>query len=143
MKIAIGADHRGVQHKDFIIQHTQFSQNTVVWVDVGAHDEQRSDYPVFVARACAMLKEGKVDAAVLLCGSGIGMAIAANRIKGIYAGLVWNESVARQAKEDDNVNVLVIPADFVSASQAIAMIDVWLSARFKDGRYAERLRMID
>ena len=79
----------------------------------------------------------------MLCATGVGMAIAANRFPNIYAGLAWNEEIARLSKEDDNVNVLVLPSDFVSNEQMIAMTRAWLSAQFNEGRYAKRIAMID
>jgi ribose 5-phosphate isomerase B len=78
-----------------------------------------------------------------LCGSGVGMSIAANRHPGIFAALAWNQEVARQCKEDDNANVLVLPADFISEDQMMGIIMAWLGARFKGGRYQERIKMID
>lgn len=143
MKIAIGADHRGFAHKEMIKQRAHLAGKTIEWVDVGAFDAARSDYPVFVQKVCDAIKNGVADVGILLCGSGIGMAIAANRISGIHAAVVWTAEVARVSKQDDNVNILVIPADFVSAQQSIEMIQAWLGAEFKGGRYADRLRMID
>lgn len=139
MIYAIGADHRGFAHKEYIKKAITEMQ----WQDVGAYDNQRSDYPFFAQQACELLLHTKVHGGVLLCGSGIGMAIAANRYKKIYAGLVWNVEVAKQAKEDDNVNILVIPSDYVSAEKAVAMIYAWHDTIFKGDRYQERITMID
>ena len=139
MKIAIGADHHGFAGKEYIKQQL----NDIEWVDVGTFNEERTDYPIFAQKACKALLEGEVDCAVLLCGTGIGMAIAANRFPKIYAGLAWNSEIARLSKEDDNVNVLVLPSDFVSPEQMVAMIRAWLSATFNQGRYQERIAMID
>jgi len=145
MKIAVGADHRGFAHKHFIINNLmKVGDKTIQWIDVGAFTAERSDYPEFAHLVVQQILEKKADYGVLLCGSGIGMAIAANRFKGIYAGLVWNEKVAKAAKEDDNSNVLVLPADFVDANQSIQVIKSWLGATFKDDLvYKKRLEMID
>lgn len=143
MKIAIGADHRGFAYKKILKQHNNFADNHIKWTDVGTHSEQRTDYPTFVRKVCEAIQNNHADAGILLCGSGAGMAIAANRFPEIYACVVWNTEVARVCKEDDNVNVLVIPADFVSADDSIAMVQAWLRATFKGGRYAERLNMVD
>lgn len=143
MKIAIGADHRGFHHKEIIKQQLQIPGKKIEWIDVGAHDDNRSDYPVFVKSVCFSMLDGVADAGILLCGSGVGMSIAANRFEKIYAALVWNEEVARTCKEDDNANVLVIPADFVTAAQSIVFIKAWLRSEFKNGRYHDRLAMID
>ena len=83
------------------------------------------------------------DFAILLCSTGVGMSIAANRFPGIYAALVWNSKVARLSKEDDNSNILVFPSDFVSFGEIHEMIDEWLTANFKGDKYQDRLNMID
>lgn len=140
MKIAIGADHRGFSHKQFIQQHLG---GACEWVDVGCSSTQACDYPEFALAMVKAMQEGRAEAGVLLCGTGIGMAIAANRHTGIFAGLVWNEDVARRSKENDNVNVLVLPADYVSPEQAVGMVKAWLAAHFLGDRHQRRLEMID
>ncbi len=143
MNIAIGTDHRGFAHKEFIKKQTVLAGHTITWLDVGAYSDQRSDYPEFGAHVSRALQQGKVARGVLLCGSGIGMAVVANRYKGIYAALVWNEVVARCAASDDNANILVLPADFVTEQQSITMISAWLATPFKAGRYQERIAQVD
>lgn len=139
MKISIGADHRGYALKQAVIEHF----DAVEWLDVGAHDAARSDYPSYAAAVADNVVKRHVDAGVLLCGSGIGMSIAANRQKGIYAGLCWSPAVATSAKEKDGINVLILPADFVQPAEAYAIINAWLAAVFKGGRYQERLVELD
>lgn len=139
MKIAIGADHRGFLHKEFIKKHI----SSVEWVDVGTHNQDRTDYPIFSDKVVNLMLTHEVDLGVLICASGGGMAIAANRHKNIYAVVAWNCEVARQCKQEDNANVLVLPSDFISCEDAVAMIQEWLAQEFKGGRYAERIAMID
>ncbi len=139
MKIAIGTDHRGFLHKEFITQH----MHSIEWVDVGTYNTERTDYPIFADKVVDLILTGAVSAGVLLCASGGGMAIAANRYKHIYAVVAWNDEIAKQSKLEDNANILVIPSDFVSCEQAVNMIDLWLAQEFKGGRYAERIKMID
>lgn len=143
--IAIGADHRGFLYKKILMSCTQSADCTIIitWHDVGAYDSERSDYPGFAQAAAELVAEGAVAGAVLICGTGIGMAIAANRVPHTYAGVVWTEEIARKAKEDDNVNVLVIPADYVSAEVMQACFAAWLTTSFRGGHYAERLQQID
>jgi len=107
MNIAIGADHRGYALKSAIMR----SMSDVTWVDVGCQSKERCDYPLFAQAVAKQVQDKTVDAGILLCGSGIGMSIAANRFKNIYAALVWNVEVARLSKEHDNANVLILPAD--------------------------------
>lgn len=144
MNIVIGADHRGYIYKEIIKNEVQQISGTVItWLDVGTHSTDRTDYPIYAQAASRSIQNGSASAGVLLCGTGVGMTIAANRFKGIYAGLAWNNLIARDAKEHDGVNLLVLPADFLTEQQIIDMIIVWLSTAFKKGRYEERLIMID
>jgi len=140
MKIVIGADHRGFNHKEYIKQHITLIQ----WIDVGAFNTKRSDYPIFSHAVCKMILQGEgVDLGVLICGTGVGMAITANRYKNIYAALAWNKEIARQSREHDNANIIVLPSDYVSVEQAVAMVNAWREVSFIGGRYAERIKMID
>lgn len=141
MKIVIGADHRGYQYKQSIQHHAAF--NHIEWIDVGAFSEERSDYPDFACACAKKIQKKEVTLGILLCGTGIGMSIAANRFNGIFAGLSWNVIVAREAKEDDNINVLVLPADFISLDEAFAITTIWLTARFKGGHYQDRIDEIN
>ncbi len=146
-KIVIATDHRGFALKEYLktLQTVSCDTNSfsISWIDVGAFTPERSDYPIFAQYAIQKMHEDAVDGIVLLCGSGNGMAIAANRFKGVFACVAWNPQVATQAKEDDNCNVLVIPADYVTQKEIIFIISFWLNAQFKGGRYAERLECID
>lgn len=143
MNIAIGADHRGFQYKAYIKQYVVGGDDPIVWIDVGTNTEDRSDYPIFARAAVKAMQNNEASLGILLCGSGIGMAILANRFSGMFAGVVWNEDIARMSREDDNTNILVIPADFVSTELAVRMVNAWLTARFKGGRYQERIDMIN
>lgn len=142
-RIAIGADHRGYQLKEFLKQKVTIPGTLIDWVDVGAFDDQRSDYPEFAIAVAKAMQEQKADQGLLICGTGVGMAVAANRFHGIYAALVWNKTIARMAKEDDHTNVLVLPSDFISADEALAMVHAWVTAQPKEGRYEKRIAMID
>ena len=141
--IAIGADHRGYRYKASLMNRFAIAGHTINWIDVGTYNETRTDYPEYAKVVCEKIKEGEAQYGILFCGTGIGMAIVANRYKGIYAGVAWNEQVARLSKEDDNVNVLVIPADFVTEDEIHDMVRAWLTASFLEGRYQKRLSMID
>jgi len=146
MKIAIGADHKGYELKKKLIEH--FGQDDgqdghYQWLDVGADSDQRTDYPIFAKKVCDAITSGQAQLGVLICGSGIGMSIAANRVKHIYAALCWNELVASAARQDDGANVLVLPANYVSFEQSIAIFNAWVNTKFKGGRYKDRLDMVD
>ena len=89
------------------------------------------------------MRAGSAECGVLLCGSGVGMAIAANRFMHIYAALVWNCETAARAKEEDNANILVLPADYITPVQACNMVEAWLNAQFLHDRYQKRIDQID
>jgi ribose 5-phosphate isomerase B len=138
MKIAIGSDHRGFFQKEYIKKECLYT-----WIDVGTYTDERTDYPLYVTPVVEHMLSHSVDYGVLLCSTGIGMAIAANRHSSIYAAVVWNSTIARLSKEDDNCNLLVLPSDYITDQEAVVCISTWLSARFKEGRYSKRLAMID
>lgn len=143
MRIVIGSDHRGFNHKEFIKANLSMPGREISWVDVGSASLESCDYPIFAQEVVEALQTNQADVGILLCGSGVGMSIAANRFKGIYAGLAWNEEVACLSKEHDNVNVLVLPSDFVSTEQAISMIEAWINAEFLGERHQRRIELID
>jgi ribose 5-phosphate isomerase B len=140
MKIAIGADHRGFKHKEYIRSMMQ----DYMWLDVGAYDEERSDYPLFAQRVCeAMRGAHDVDFGILICATGVGMAVAANRYAKIYAALAWNIEVAVLSRQHDASNILVLPSDYVLEQEAVVMIQAWLATAVSGERYQERIAMID
>lgn len=144
MRIAIGADHRGFTHKALVMQSNALrDKHAIEWDDVGCLSAARCDYPEYAIAVARAVQAGRAERGILFCGSGIGMSIAANRFCGVYAALVWNEHLARLAREHDCANVLIIPSDFVSDEVLLQMIDAWLSATFLGGRYQERIAHID
>ncbi len=141
MRIFLGADHGGYELKNVIFEHLIHSGYEAV--DCGAKTlDDDDDYPRY-AYAVASKVLGEEDgqgAGILICRSGQGMSMAANRVNGIRATLAWNEATAKTAKEDDNSNVLVLPSDFVDTDTALTMVDAWLAAKFnKDPKYHRRL----
>lgn len=143
MNIAIGADHRGFECKAYIKQYVVGDDDPIVWIDVGADNDERSDYPIFARAVVKAIQNKEAERGVLICGTGIGMAIVANRFDNMFAGVVWNDEIARMSYEDDKANILVIPSDFVTNEQAASMVNVWLKAVFKGGQYQQRIDMIN
>jgi ribose 5-phosphate isomerase B len=137
---AIGADHRGYHLKNDLITHYDKRHQLI---DVGTHSPERTDYPIFAEAAVNTLLTGAAECAILICGTGAGMAITANRHPKIYAAIAWNIDIARRIKEEDNCMIIVLPADYLTLSHAIALIDVWHTAEFKKGRYEDRIALID
>ena len=144
MKIIIGSDHRGFVLKEYL-KKTFKSQ--VEFTDVGCDTEERCDYPQYAYTVVQTMKAKPNSYGVLICGSGIGMVIAANRSPGIYAGLCWNSQIAKIAYAHDRINVLALPSDYVSKTEAAAifsqLISDWEKPLIQNDRYAERLRIID
>lgn len=144
VNLAIAADHRGFALKQNLIERHLFGDHMIVWHDCGAQDGERSDYPVFAKKLCEqILANTGPDRGILLCGTGTGMAMAANRFKHIYAAVAWSEEIARRAREEDWSNVLVLPADYLDLEQSAKIVTAWLHAEPKAGRYHARVAMID
>jgi ribose 5-phosphate isomerase B len=143
MKLAIGTDHRGFALKEQLIKQHRFADVDVTWFDQGTMSTERTDYPPYAAKVCRLVLDKQVDGGLLLCGSGVGMSIAANRFRGIFAALAWNEQIARLSKRDDNANILVLPADVLTIQQATSLISIWLATPFAGNEYQRRLDMVD
>lgn len=142
-RLVIACDHHGFGLKQALLAQTTYENIEVAWLDVGCSGDQRTDYPLFARHAVRELLSGTVEGGILLCGTGVGMAIAANRFRGVYAALVWCPEVARRAKEEDNANLICLPADYLSVDHVRAIMQQWLLATFQAGRYQERLLAID
>lgn len=140
MKIGIGSDHRGFELKEELKKH--FSK--ITWVDVGTENgNDRVDYPVYVKKVCDAVLDGSVDRGVLICGSGVGVTIAANRFKKIYAALCCSPDMAAVARQHDCANVLALSSDFITKELSFQIVTSWLKEDFLGGRYEKRLQMLD
>ena len=139
--IAIGSDHGGYKLKEELKKYLE--EIGLEYKDVGTNSETRTDYPIVAKEVGRLVSEKKCEKGVLICRSGHGMEIAANKFKGVRAASVSNEDDARMAKSDDNVNVLCLGADCLETDEAIRILRVWIATEFKGGRYKERLDMIE
>lgn len=145
MKIFLGSDHAGYYLKEKVFAHLS-KMNYDVEDDGNKILDPNDDYPQFAfAVATKVLGSEDNDAkGILICGSGQGMCIAANRIRGIRAALAWNEAVARETRNDNDSNILCVPARLLEEDQALGIIDTWLKTPFsKAERHARRLREIE
>ncbi|MBR2081535.1 MAG: ribose 5-phosphate isomerase B [Elusimicrobiaceae bacterium] len=141
MKIAIGCDHAGFALKNTILQVLQKQQHTVI--DCGTGSCERVDYPDFALKAAQQVADKTADRAILICGSGIGMCIAANKVKGVRASVCHDTYSARQAVEHDNLNVLCLGARIIGPALAEELVKQFVEASFKTGtRHEERLQKI-
>ena len=144
MKIYLAADHGGYDLKNVLREH--LTHNGYEIEDLGAHTlEPLDDYPKYAfALATKILGGNDDDLGVLICKSGQGMAIAANRIGGIRAAIAWNEETAVHARRDDNVNVLVLAPAYTDQDVCVETVDAWLKTEFsKNPKYQARLDQID
>ncbi len=139
--IAIGSDHAGFVLKQELIKYLEDKGNLVV--DKGCYSEERADYPDFGhAVANAVLNRDAVFG-ILMCGSGNGINISANKHKGIRAALCWNPEIAALARQHNDANILVLPARFIKVTEAYKCVDVFLSEKFEGGRHQARIDKID
>ena len=138
--ISLGSDHGGYELKEEIKKY--LDEIGIEYKDCGTDSKERTDYPIFAERVAKSIQSKECDSGILICKSGAGMTIVANKFKGIRAALGINEEVSRASKADDNINVLVLPAQYITLSVAIASIRAWIATEFKCGRYSEILQMI-
>lgn len=143
MKIAIGADHRGYDAAKSLARALQAIGHDATILNDNAKDPaQPCDYPDRAYQVATAVAQGKADAGVLLCGSGIGMCIAANKVPGVRAALVHDEFTAQMAKSHNDANVLCLSADMLGQRLIERMVEAWLNAQFEGGRHARRVAKI-
>jgi len=140
MNIVIASDHTGVAQKAAIIKHLQ-GQGHVVG-DLGPSLEDSVDYPDFAELVARAVASGQAEIGVLLCGTGIGMAIAANKVQGIRAANVTSPELARLAREHNDANVLTLSGRFVNLDDNIQIVDAFLATAFAAGRHVQRVEKI-
>lgn len=139
MKIAIAADHGGFELKESLKQHYK----ELNLVDLGTYAADSVDYPDYAAKVAKAILHGEADLGILICGTGVGISIAANRYKGIRAALLYSEEVARLAKRHNNANVLVFGGRTMSVDEVIKRIDTFLQTAYEGGRHQHRLDKLD
>lgn len=140
MRIALGADHAGVALKDRIKR--ALGDRGVGYEDLGTDSDERVDYPDFARRVAEGVASGAFDRGILFCGSGIGMAIAANKISGVRAAPVSDVDTARLTREHNDANVLTLAGRTLAADTALAIVDAFLTTPFAGGRHQRRLDKI-
>lgn len=140
MKIAIGSDHAGFGLKEDLRQYLNGRKMEVV--DLGTSDPSPVDYPDIGSRVAEKISRGEIERGLLICGSGIGMSIVANRFPGVRAALCYGVEGARISREHNNANVLVLGARMTGKDLATEIVRVWLESDFHGGRHEERLNKI-
>lgn len=141
MKIAIASDHAGYLYKEDIKKNLQKKGH--ILLDCGTFNQDSCDYPLFAQDAAKKVANGEAEIGILVCSSGEGIAIAANKIKGIRAGIAYNDDVARLMKQHNNANMISFGANFMSLEDVLRRIDIFLEAKFEGGRHERRVNEIE
>ena len=140
MKIALGSDHRGFHHKALLIE--SLHGRGIETLDQGCPSVDSADYPDPAFAVGELVASGAVDAGVLICGSGIGVSIAANKVKGVRASLCFTPDQARTTRQHNDSNVLCMSGDALDPAHAMAVAKAWLEGEFEGGRHARRVELI-
>ena len=139
-KIAIGGDHAGFDYKKTITDW--LIQNDYEVLDMGTNSTASVDYPDFIHPVADSIEAGEASLGIIICGSGNGVAMTANKHKGIRAAIAWNEELSILARQHNDANVIAIPARFISEGLAHAIVQAFLRTEFEGGRHERRVRKI-
>lgn len=139
--IPIAADHAGFALKERLVQ--ELRSLGFEPLDLGTGSVDSVDYPDYAHPVASRIEQGEAARGVLLCGTGLGMAYAANRHPGVRAAVAWNAEVAELARTHNDANVLVLPARFVSEAEGVEILRRWLTTGFEGGRHARRVEKIE
>ena len=139
--IIIGSDHAGYEMKTSLTKY--FVQAGYTYCDEGCYDMVSVDYPDYAKKVATNVLSDNTRIGILLCGSGIGVSITANRFSGIRAALCWTEEIARLSRQHNDANILCIPARFIHVNQAIEIVEVFMKTDFEGGRHLNRVKKIE
>lgn len=140
MKIAIGSDHRGYKLKERIKEYLKTANNE--YLDVGTSSEERVDYPDFAMEVAKLVGTNRYSRGILVCGSGIGMSIVANKHKGVRAALCTTPKLAELSRLHNDANILCLGAENQPPEEVLRIVDIWLKTEFEGGRHSIRLDKI-
>ncbi len=140
LRIAIGSDHGGVDQKDEVVKYLKSKGYEVV--DVGTNSHDSCHYPIFGAEVAKLVAKKDCDFGIVICTSGEGICIAANKVKGIRCGIGYNDQVSRLMRQHNDANVIAFGAKFMDTKDVIRRIDIFLSTEFEGGRHQTRVDMI-
>ena len=140
MKIVIGNDHVAVEMKNEIKRYLEEKGHTVI--NVGTDSTERADYPIYGEKAAQMVSKGEVDCGIIICGTGVGISLAANKVPGIRAVVCSEPYSAKLSKQHNNTNMLAFGARVIGLELAKMIVDEWLNAEFEGGRHQRRVDMI-
>jgi ribose 5-phosphate isomerase B len=138
MKISVASDHAGYELKEAVKEHLTAAGHDIV--DFGTNGTESVDYADHATPAARAVASGEVEKGVFVCGSGQGMMMTANKVRGVRAALAWNPELARLSRRHNDANVLALPARFVSVEQGLEIVDAWLESEFEGGRHIPRVK---
>lgn len=140
MKVAVGCDHGGFVLKDAVISTLEELGAQVV--DMGTYSTESVDYPVYGKKVADAVADGECDLGVVMCGTGIGISIAANKVKGIRAAVVTDEFMAEMTRRHNNANIIALGGRVITPEKAKSLVKAWYTAEFEGGRHQKRIDMI-
>lgn len=140
MKVAIGSDHAGFDYKEIVKKHLEEKGFEVI--DKGTYSKESVDYPIFGEAVAQAVASGEADRGIVICGTGIGISISANKVKGIRAALCTNEYMARMARKHNDANILAFGARVLGIDVALGIVDVFFETEFEGGRHEGRVNEI-
>lgn len=138
--IALGSDHAGFELKEKIKVHLQAKKLDVK--DQGCFSGESVDYPDYAEKVARTVANGKAEKGIVICGTGIGMSMAANKVLGIRAALCWNEEAAELSRKHNDANILCLGARMIDHEKALRIVDIWLKTNFEGGRHGRRVNKI-
>ena len=141
MKIIIGSDHAGFEYKEDLIG--LLKEKNIDFIDCGCDSPDSVDYPDYAHEVSIKVLDQKTSLGVLICGSANGVAMAANKHKGIRAAICWNEEIAELARQHNDANIVSVPSRFLSEEEIIKIIEVFIKTSFEGGRHKRRIDKID
>lgn len=140
MKLAIASDHAGFSMKEELKVYLENKGFTLL--DFGTHSEESTDYPDYAHPAAVAVEKGEVDLGIIMCGSGNGINITANKHQGVRSALCWLPELAALARQHNNANICALPSRFITLDEAKAIVDAYLEAEFEGGRHERRVNKI-
>jgi ribose 5-phosphate isomerase B len=141
MKVAIGSDHAGFEYKEMIKEFLEKEFGFEV-IDKGTYSNERTDYPIYAKAVAEAVASGEADRGILICGTGIGMSVTANKIKGIRAALCPNNFMAEMSRKHNDANILCLGQRVIGTDHALSIVKTFFLTDFEGGRHAERIALI-
>jgi len=140
MKIIVASDHAGFEFKNHILRY--LSDNKVETLDLGTENNHSVDYPDYASKVAKLISAGDVDQGILICGTGIGMSITANKFRGVRAALCHNLETAEASRRHNDANILVLGSRILTEATALSIVETWLNTPFDGGRHQNRVDKI-